>query len=205
MSTQSLSTIARLLNSRAEVSFLPPVIYMTDEVRVPNPLSSIAKLAPGNGVIFRHYAAQQKRELALKINALCRERNLIFLVAGDYALARDLEADGLHLPEYLVDSPSLNVRNWRQRPNKLLTAAAHSLRSLKKCQDLNVDAALISPIFPTKSHVGQKAIGVLGLTKMSRTAHIPVYALGGISDKNASQLLKSPAIGIAGIGAITNT
>ncbi|MBT4940725.1 MAG: thiamine phosphate synthase [Rhodospirillaceae bacterium] len=181
---------------------------MTDAERVPNPLPAIDQMAPGSGVIFRHYTSNHRLELSHKIKDLCRKRELLFLVAGDIALAQSLNADGLHLPEYLVNSPPLSVRVWRQRPGKLLTAATHSQRSLHKSRTLGVDAALLSPIFPTTSHPESLApnnvLGSLGLMKMCLNSPVPIYALGGVSDNNARQLLKSPVIGIAGISGIAD-
>jgi thiamine-phosphate pyrophosphorylase len=204
MNSNSLPTIARLLNSKASGRGLPPLIYMTDEKRVPNPLAAINKLNPGSGVVFRHYAINDRVKLGHEIKQLCIKNCLILLVAGDYKLAWDLNADGFHLAEHQVLSPPLNMRLWRQRPNKIITAAVHSRKALLKCQKLGVDAALVSPIFPTKSHINQPSLGVTGFQRMVYKTTVPIYALGGISKKNAGQLLNTPAIGIAGIGAIAD-
>jgi thiamine-phosphate pyrophosphorylase len=209
MATNSLSVVSNLLNSRTKNLGLPPLLYMTDERRTPNPMPEIMKLKPGSGVIFRHYLSKQKPTIAREVQTLCRKKRLLFFVGGDHELARTLDADGLHLPEYLVNCPTLAIRTWCQRPNKLITAAAHSRTSLLKCHHLGVDAALVSPIFKTKSHVEtrdkKKTLGILGLIKMSNVSSVPVYALGGITNMNAIQLLNSRAIGIAGIGIFENT
>jgi thiamine-phosphate pyrophosphorylase len=208
MSTISLSVVSELLNSRTGGSGIPPLLYMTDETRVPNPLPEIMKLKAGSGVIVRHYLFGNKIALAKAIQLVCRERRLLFLVGGDFELARKLDADGIHLPDHSLKTPTLAIRAWQQRPNKLVTAAVHSARSLLKCDALGVDAALISPVFTTKSHTetenNKKTLGILGLIKMSRLCRVPVYALGGITNKNAIQLLKSRVIGIAGIGIVGN-
>jgi thiamine-phosphate pyrophosphorylase len=67
---------------------------------------------------------------------------------------------------------------------------------------LPVDAALLSPVFPTNSHLNNKNLGVLKFQKLAEQAKIEVYALGGLNDKNAIRLIHSPAIGIAGNSAI---
>jgi thiamine-phosphate pyrophosphorylase len=192
--------IARLLNSRGGFKLLPPLIYMTDEIRTPNPRPVIEKLKPGTGVIFRHYQFSERAGLGLEIKKLCKRKGLLFLVGGDYELAQMLDADGFHLPEYMVSNPSFNIRVWGQKKNKILTAAAHTKKSLLKCQSLGVDAALVSPVFTTKSHSDSTTIGVLGLHKIAQNTSLPIYALGGINNGNAQQLLKSSVIGIAGIG-----
>jgi thiamine-phosphate pyrophosphorylase len=89
-----------------------------------------------------------------------------------------------------------------------MTAAVHSRKNLLKGGALGIDAALVSPVFPTKSHAEtlttRTTLGLLGLSKICRGSTVPIYALGGVSDKNAMQLLKSPAIGIAGISGIAD-
>jgi thiamine-phosphate pyrophosphorylase len=204
MNSNSLPTIARLLNSKASGRGLPPLIYMTDEKRVPNPLAAIGKLNPGSGVIYRHYTVNDRVKLGREIKQLCIKRCLILLVAGDYKLARDLNADGFHLAEHQILTLPFNIRLWRQRPNKIITAAVHSRKTLLKCQKLGIDAALVSPVFPTKSHIDQPSLGVTGFQRMVYKTTIPIYALGGITEKNAGQLLNTPAVGIAGIGAIAD-
>jgi len=181
---------------------------MTDWQRVPNPLAAINRLPAGSGVIFRHYEAETKIKIAHAVKDLCNKNNLLLIVAGDYDLASNIDADGLHLPEFILHNPPLNVRLWQRSPTKLLTATAHSLISIRKCAALGVDAALVSPVFPTASHpetnFGKQTLGALGLTRMSRSSPVPVYALGGITQQNAAQLLKTPARGIAGISGIAD-
>ena len=198
MTTYSLPTIACVLNAKRSMLKAPPILYVTDEERAPNPLPTIKKLHPGSGVIFRHYNTKSRLKLGLEVKDACRHNSCLFLVAGDYSLAYRLNADGLHLPEYMVLNPSLKTRLWRQRPNKILTASAHCHRSLIKCAALSVDAALLSPVFQTGSHLSKKNLGISQFQKLADQAKINIYALGGINSKNAMQLINSPAIGIAG-------
>ena len=203
MDTTNLSTIARILNSRWSKSRMPPIVYMTDELRTPNPLPSIKNLAPGSAVIFRHYNFKFRLNLGLDIRCMCNKHDLLFFVAGDYSLAQNLGADGLHLPEHMLSNAKLQTMLWKNNRKKLITASAHCKRSLTKCNTLPIDAALVSPVFPTKSHSNKAALGISKFQTLAKTSSIPIYALGGINNKNATQLINSPAIGIAGVGALS--
>ena len=205
MTSFSLPTIARLLNARWGGSHMPPMFYMTDEERTPSPLLSIKRLNPGTGVIFRHYNIKSRSKLALEVKTACRKKGCLFIVAGDYLLAHKLNADGLHLPEYMLLKASLKTRLWRRQPNKILTASVHCHKSLIKGSELAVDAALVSPVFKTDSHLNADNLGISRFQKLAKQTRIPIYALGGINDKNVVQLINSPAIGIAGIGALLPT
>ena len=202
MTTYSVPIIARLLNARWGLLQMPPMFYMTDEERAPDPLLNINRLEPGTGVILRHYNIKSRFELGLAVKNACREKGCVFIVAGDCSLAHKLNADGLHLPEHLLLSPSLKIRLWGTLPNKILTASAHSQKALMKCAALPIDAALLSPVFPTESHLNKKTLGISKFQRLARQTHVPIYALGGINNKNAIQLIKTSAIGIAGIGAV---
>ena len=205
---QTLSNIARRLNLSAKIEapgiYLPSLIYVTDDQRVPDPLPDIATLPSGSGGLFRHYEAENRTSLAPPVKDLCGRNKLSFILAGDSRLARDLNADGLHLPEYQALNPSIGVHLWQQQPGKYLTAAAHSLRALQACSKIGVDAALVSPVFPTASHLAQPALGNLRFTKLCRQSTLPIYALGGIKASNAARLLKSNTIGIAAISGISD-
>lgn len=155
---------------------------MTDEKRLADPVPAIMRLTAGSAVIFRHYSIDNRHALAGKLARLCRSRHILFLVAADARLARAVNADGLHLPEHLVTGPGC-WRLWRH-PNWLITAAAHSQAALTRAARAGVDAALLSPVFPTQSHPGAKPIGSLRFAAWAGQAALPVYALGGLSVDN---------------------
>lgn len=197
MSATNLAGWSRKLKPRSHRSrrpVLPPLLLLTDEVRLPDPAAAIARLPRGAGVIFRHYGAADRRALACRLAALCKRRGLFFLVAGDAVLARQAGADGLHLPER-----ALYRRPPPRNPCWIVTAAAHSLPAIRRARAMEVDAVLVSPIFPTASHPGAAVLGPRRLAGWTRMAGIPVYALGGV---NAGTIRRLKGIGLAGIAAI---
>lgn len=191
---RTLATAARRLNARhAARRLLPPLVLLTDRLRLPDPLAAAAKLPAGSIVILRDgdLPSGQRLALGLDLAALCRRRRLVLLVAGDPALARRIRADGVHWPE----------KQLPIRVSGLATAAAHSLPALIRARRAGVAAALLSPVLPTQSHPGAPCLGVIRFAGLARLAGIPVYALGGIDGMTAPRLLGNGAIGIAAIGA----
>lgn len=175
---------------------LPAGFFLTDSARTPEPLAAIARLPRGYGVIYRHYDFPARRELGQEIARLCRTRHLLFLVAGDIALAHDIGADGLHLPEWLAQQgrPHALPVHW------MLTVAAHSPRALRQAAVIRADAALAGPAFPSPSHPGKEALGPHRLGRMLAAAQIPVYALGGVNRTTRRRLPTQMLAGVAGIG-----
>jgi thiamine-phosphate pyrophosphorylase len=198
----TLAEAARRLNSsaRAATRPLPPLILVTDAVRLPDPLSAAALLPSGSAVVLRHYGGPGRTALAYRLKRLCRARRLTLLVAGDDRLARKIGADGLHLSEALCRGPA--YRGWgRRRPGWLVTAAAHSRAALVRAAQRGADAALLSPVFPTASHPGAPSLGPLRFAGLVRSSPLPVYGLGGITRRTARRLLGRGAVGSAALGA----
>lgn len=195
----TVAKVAEQLNLENGGEGLPPLLLMTDQSRLPDPRPALDQLPAGSAVILRHYDSPQRLELGRDLRQMTKARRQLLLVAGDAMLAAYLGADGLHLPD------RANGQNWRlkMRPGWLLTAAAHSERSLLRAASLGADAALLSPVFPTKSHPDQAGLGSGFFAKLVRSAALPVYALGGITDENAQRLLASGSVGIAGISGLT--
>ncbi len=197
--TEVLAELGRSLNFRAahgDAGHLPPLVLLTDQERLADPLPAARALPPGSAVILRHYGERYRAELARALAEICRARGLAFLVAGDGGLAAQVGADGLHLPEAAL----AEARAWRQkRPGWLMTMSAHSGPALARAAAAGADAALLGPVFATKSHPGSPTLGPLRFARLVRRAGLPVYALGGINDGNGRQLAHSGAVGIAGI------
>ncbi len=171
---------------------------MSDFARLVDPGPLLGALPAGAIVLYRNYESRGVRE-ARALKSLCRRHGLLLIVAEDPWLARQAEADGLHLSERTARQ-SGRARTAKMRPGGLLTIAAHSPAGLIRAAALGADAALLSPVFETKSHPGAAGLGILKFVAWGRRAPLPVYALGGINAGNASRLTHSGAAGIAGIG-----
>ena len=197
-----LSKIARRLNLAAGAVHLPPLYFMTDHVRTPNPVQIAGRLPRGTAVILRHYDTPDRYALAKDLKGVCQDRSLILLIAADAELADIVDADGLHLPEWAVTRPSLSHRRWSRLNNRILTAAVHSARALYWAQKMSVDAVLASPVFPTASHPNQAATGIFSFARLGRSATVPVIALGGVTGVTAPRLIGTSCAGIAAIGGL---
>ncbi len=178
---------------------LPPLWFMTDRARVPDPLAVTAALPRGAGVILRDYDTVDRLALAHDLSAVCGNRGLLFLVAGDERIAVLSGADGLHLPEWRIDRAGM-VR--RRHPGWLITAAAPAAVALRRAALGGADAAFLSPVFPTASHPGTPHLGGVRFAALARSTEMPVYALGGVDVETVMRLRPAAIAGIAAIGAL---
>lgn len=197
MTRATLTEQARRLNWASGRIDLPALIVMSDEQRLPDPVVALAHLPPGGAIVLRHRDAVARRALVERTMPLAHARGVLVIVADDPELAHRSGAAGLHLPERVAASADAYLirRRWRG----LLTCAAHDPRALRRAHQINADAALVSPVFPTRSHPGDVSIGLMRFLAWTRDARLPVYALGGVNAANAGRLHGRTIVGIAGI------
>lgn len=187
------------LNRESGRMDLPPVILMTDEHRLSDPLAAAGRLPTGAAIMARHTNTAARRALVERLLPVCRAQGLRLIVADDFALAREVGAFGLHLPERQAASDgALRLRRRWQGP--MLSVAAHSPKALRRAAAIGADAALVAPVFATRSHPGTPAIGLARFLAWCRTADVPVYALGGMTSATAGRLQGPSIVGIAAIG-----
>lgn len=186
----------RLFKDRVRPCALSPYIFMTDPERVPDILRSSAALPKGSTLIYRHFGAENRRDMARALRQICFVRSLQFLIGQDEALAYDVGADGLHLPE--KDLKRGKVLRARY-PNWLLSGAVHSPASLEHVDGL--DGMILSCVFKSESSSASVPLGVEKLRAVAHTSPISVFALGGICRKNVHELIGSGVAGIAGVAA----
>lgn len=197
----NLTEISKELNQLSLYKNMPGLIFITDQSVQPYPEHIIEKLPEGSIVILRDYEHENRYDLGQALHYLSKSRGLRFLVAGDVALALALEADGVHLPEYLINNAS-SIR--KQNPDYFITVAAHSEETVKKATQYKIDAVLLAPIFPTQSHPETRAnpsltIGTEKLKLICKNNNIPIYGLGGINIDTAHNLYGTEVTGIAAI------
>jgi thiamine-phosphate pyrophosphorylase len=167
-----------------------PLVMMTDD-RVADWAAAARRLPPDSVVVVRARDAAKRRRMAGQLDGMAR-----LLIADDPALAAEIGAAGLHLPERRMREAA----HWRARfPHWIITSSAHSLRALMGARAL--DAVFLSPVFATTSHKGAPPLTPVRAAFIAALSPAPVYALGGIDAGNAARL--APAFsGIAAIGSL---
>lgn len=142
----------------------------------------------------------EKYRLAEQLFERCRARNIPFIVNDDVDLALALQADGVHVGQ--EDEAAERVRD--RIGDKYLGVSVHNLNEVKKALAARADYVGLGPIFPTVSKDDAKQ--VCGLTMIehirAHKKHIPLVAIGGITEQTAKQVIEAGADGIAVISTI---
>jgi thiamine-phosphate pyrophosphorylase len=197
LARRKLASSAAHLNARSShAGRLPSLVLLTDDDRLPDPLAAARMLPRDAMIIVRARDASRRMVLAREIMAIARTRALIVLIANDPRLAAQCGADGLHLSQ----AQAHQAPHWSAlRPRWFITAAVHDMRAAVMCRF--ADALLLSPVFATRSHPNAVALTPVRANRMAQALSVPVYALGGVTSRNARLLYGFS--GIAAIGALS--
>ncbi len=133
-------------------------------------LPSIQKLPMGSGVIFRHYDDPNRFVIFQEIAKICRRRGLRLVLAGDQCLKNGVEDNYFGCPQ-----------KTRKRRNAITLLGAHDVHEIRRARILQADAYILSPVFSTNSHKGQRPLGLLRFRQLIRLCDKPVIALGGMN------------------------
>ncbi len=158
------------------------------------------KIPESSAFLLRSYKVKNREKIAKDLLKFCRMKKLKLLIGSDIKLAENINADGIHFPEYMIKTNKVDwkfIRKIKLKKNLLITVAAHNLKLLKKAEFLDVDAAFLSPIFKSKSHPRKRNLGIYKFKKIIKETNLPIYALGGINIKNIKFLIETDIIGYA--------
>lgn len=132
---------------------------------------------------------------AEKLLQICRAARVKFIV-NDYPLiAKQIDADGVHLGQ--DDIKKFPVKEARKLlgPGKLIGVSTDSVAQVELLNNEDVDYIAYGPVFPTE--VKEKCVGTADVAKVLSMSRKPVVLIGGITLSNVDILLKMGAKSIA--------
>ena len=175
------------------------IIIFNDNVFNRNKFSNL-KIPKKSAILLRAYKLKNRKKIAKQLLKFCRMKKIKLLIGSDIKLAKDINADGVHFPEYMIKKKKIKwdiFKKTKLKKDWIVTTAAHNIQTLKKAENFDIDAALLSPVFNSKSHPNTKSLGINKFSKILKKTNLPIYALGGINIKNIKSLLETDIIGYA--------
>jgi thiamine-phosphate pyrophosphorylase len=132
---------------------------------------------------------------------IARQRGVRIVINDRVDIALALEADGVHLGQ--EDFPPEAARRLLG-DRAIIGVSTHSVEQARQAARLPVNYLSIGPIFATSSKSNSEPVlGLDGLRNVrDAIGDFPLVAIGGISHKNALEVLKSGADAIAVISAL---
>ena len=131
------------------------------------------------------------KAFARRVISIARPHHAKVIINTDLDLARELQADGVHLT-------SQQLMALQSRPMDLLCGAScHYPAELAQAEKLGLDYVVLAPVMPTLSHPDARTLGWENFAYLIRDYPLPVYALGGLQATDLTTAWQHGAHGIA--------
>jgi thiamine-phosphate pyrophosphorylase len=157
---------------------------------------------------FKHQKQKKIFALTEAVKFLCEEYLANFIVNDDVHLAKQFNADGVHLG--LTDMGVVEARTILGK-TKIIGATANTFEDIVRQVNNGCDYVGLGPFQFTKTKKNLSPIlGIEGyqsiINKMEQSKiEIPIYAIGGITLENVDALIQTGIHGIAVSGIITKS
>lgn len=138
--------------------------------------------------------------IGAELRQITRDAGATFIVNDNPYLARELDADGVHIGQN--DFPPDIVREV-MGPDKLIGLSTHSKQQAIAATSWPIDYIGIGPIYPTASKVSEyKPVGPSLIRWVRKHIPLPTVAIGGITRETVPDVLAAGATNVAMIGEL---
>jgi thiamine-phosphate pyrophosphorylase len=144
--------------------------------------------------------------VAEEVKKACERYRATFILNDQVQLARELEADGVHLG--LSDMPVAEAR--KIVGNKIIGGTANTLEDVLQRVAENCNYIGLGPFrFTSTKENLSPVLGLEGYQRIqtelaAQNISLPIYAIGGIATEDVAALLQTGVHGIAVSGLVTN-
>ena len=136
---------------------------------------------------------------AKEIQKLCKEYGVPFVVNDEVSIAKDIDADGVHVGQR--DMEAMDVRKILG-PDKIIGVSAQTVEQAIIAEKHGADYLGVGAVFTTGSKDDADDVSHETLKAICEAVSIPVIAIGGITKDNVAELAGSGICGVAVISAI---
>jgi thiamine-phosphate pyrophosphorylase len=147
-------------------------------------------------------SSRQLYEACAELKELLRDCGCSLIVNDRADVARATDADGVHLGQ---DDLPVEMARGLLAPGKWIGCSTHSVDQVAEADRSTADYIAFGPIFPTASKENpDPVVGLEGLRDARRVTGKPLVAIGGITLRNAREVLAAGADSVAVLGDLLN-
>ncbi len=132
---------------------------------------------------------------------LCKQSGAKLMINLSNDCLPQIDLSQIEFAGFHADSNTLKTLT-RAPEAEWFSASCHNMEELLHAVQLNADFAVLSPVQKTASHPEMQAMGWHQFSSMIENVSIPVYALGGVSEKDIETAWSYGAQGVAAISAL---
>jgi thiamine-phosphate pyrophosphorylase len=141
-------------------------------------------------------------ELAARMKWMCAQKGALFIMNDYLDVALAVDADGLHVGQ---DDLPLDVARRLLPLDKILGCSAYTPQTAQAAEKAGADYIAVGSIYPTSSKENVEVVGLERIAQIKQVSKLPLVAIGGITAKNAGEVLSAGGDCLCVISAILNT
>ena len=137
-------------------------------------------------------------KLIEEIYPICQKYKINLILHQNYDLNLDEKYDieGIHLSYNIFKSLNQNIKAELIKKYKRIGVSIHSLDEAKEVENLGASYVIAGHIFETDCKKDLEPRGLKFVEDLSSTLTIPIFAIGGIDEKNSLSVINSGAFSI---------
>lgn len=149
---------------------------------------------------MKHASREEILREAHEMRRITKGTQTLFIVNDDPEIAREVEADGVHVGQ--DDMSPDDVRKLYPEL-RIVGLSTHSIAQTIASNDVNVDYIGVGPVYatPTKD-IPDPTLGLETMAKMINLSTRPAVAIGGIDESRLNDVLKAGARNFAVVRAV---
>ncbi len=182
---------------------LSGLYLITDENQDGKLLQKVEAALTGGAEVVQYRAKNirpdDRRKMAQDLRDLCNRHQAKLIINDLPELARDVNADGVHLGQ--DDMPAVQARQL-VGGGKMIGISTHSVEEALKAEAQGADYIAIGSVFPTDSKDDTQQVGLDMLRNVRKAVRVPLVAIGGITPAAAFEALEAGADSVAVISGI---
>ena len=137
-------------------------------------------------------------KLIEKVYPICQKYKINSILHQNYDLNLDdkYKIDGIHLSYSIFKSLNQNIKAELIKKYKRIGVSIHSLEEAKDVESLGASYLVAGHIFETDCKKGLEPRGLKFIEDLSSALTIPIFAIGGIDEKNSQSVIDSGAFSV---------
>ena len=137
-------------------------------------------------------------KLIEEIYHICQKYKINLILHQNYDLNLDnkYNIEGIHLSYDIFKSLNENIKAELIKKYKRIGVSIHSLDEAKEVENLGASYVVAGHIFETDCKKGLEPRGLKFVEELSSILTIPIFAIGGIDEKNSQSVINSGAFGV---------
>ena len=143
-------------------------------------------------------------KLIEKVYPICQKYKINLILHQNYDLNLDdkYKIDGIHLSYSIFKSLNQNIKAELIKKYKRIGVSVHSLDEAKEAESLGASYVIAGHIFETDCKKGLEPRGLKFVEDLSSALSIPIFAIGGIDEKNSQSVIDSGAFSVCMMSSI---